>query len=110
MKRTCSILAALMLTQSNFVLADAEQATPEVAATDATPEKPATDATQDAAAASEETQPELKLVMPTALDANNFYDLVVDKEKHVVKSDKGWFIKFYAPWCGHCKKLAPVWS
>jgi len=40
----------------------------------------------------------------------NVVVLVGKNYAEIVSQKKDVFIEFYAPWCGHCKKLTPIWD
>ncbi|KAJ2959631.1 hypothetical protein NQZ79_g4932 [Umbelopsis isabellina] len=64
-----------------------------------------------AAVANGSAQPHLKSApIPESNDepvkvivGEQFDEIVLNKDQHV-------FLEVYAPWCGHCKNLAPIWE
>ncbi|CAL5336368.1 unnamed protein product [Camellia sinensis] len=50
-------------------------------------------------ASSEKSEPSASV----ELNSRNF-------DESVLKSKELWIVEFFAPWCGHCKRLAPEWK
>ncbi|GJN93840.1 hypothetical protein Rhopal_006899-T1 [Rhodotorula paludigena] len=54
--------------------------------------------------------PSIKSQKVPAVQDEPVFVLVADEFDKVVAEDKDLFVEFYAPWCGHCKKLKPTWD
>ncbi|KAK4492825.1 hypothetical protein RD792_000150 [Penstemon davidsonii] len=61
--------------------------------------KSAGGSSQNSGGSSQKSEPSASV----ELNSRNFDELVL-------KSKDLWIVEFFAPWCGHCKKLAPEWK
>ena len=50
------------------------------------------------------------LALAASSNASSNVLVLTRQNATLAKDSSSWLIEFYAPWCGHCKRFAPVYE